>query len=59
MAAAAGIAGPYVFAGPTRFGGYNSDPVTFGEVLFIGAMAGVLGAVMWPIARRGRDSIDM
>lgn len=54
------IAGPYIFAGPTRLGGYNSDPLTFPEVLLTGLIAGVLGAVMWPIVRKGRNSgVDM
>lgn len=49
------IAGPYIFGGPTRFGDYNSDPLTFREVLIIGLIAGVFGALLWPVFRRGRN----
>src|SRR4051812_25416465 len=43
------IAGPYIFAGPTRFGGYNSNPITFRETAFMGIGLGLFGAFMWPI----------
>ena len=39
---AVGVAGPYVFAGPTRFGGMITTPLTVGEVFGI---AGVLSFV--------------
>jgi hypothetical protein len=47
-AAMAIIAGPYIFAGPTRYGGYNSDPITFRETLIFGIGLGIFGAFMWP-----------
>jgi hypothetical protein len=54
------IAGPYIFAGPTRFGDYNSDPLTFKAVLWIGVAAGFLGALMWPLVSKRRNTdVDM
>lgn len=54
------VAGPYIFAGPTRTGGYISDPLTFRETVFMGIALGLLGALMWPIVGRSKNSdIDM
>ena len=38
MIALVGIAGPYVFAGPTRGGGYDSSPITRDEIVWICAI---------------------
>jgi hypothetical protein len=50
------VAGPYIFAGPRRFGGYNSDPLTFRETVFIGIASGLLGALIWPVVSKAKNS---
>ena len=42
------VAGPYVFSGPTKYGGYNSNPTSFDETLFVAVIGGLLGALAWP-----------
>jgi ABC-type amino acid transport system permease subunit len=38
MTVLVGIAGPYVFAGPIRFGGYDDQPITRSELIWTPAI---------------------
>ena len=48
------IAGPYIFSGPMRFGGYNSDPTTFRETAVGGIALGLMGALIWPLVTKAK-----
>lgn len=55
-----GIAGPYVFAGRTRDGGWITSPTTGRGILGMGFALGVLGALLWPVASRAKgDDLEM
>ena len=48
------IAGPYIFSGPMRFGGYNSNPITFRETAIEGIGLGLFGALIWPLVTKAK-----
>jgi hypothetical protein len=52
---AAAIGGPYIFAGRMRGGGWDTSPMTGGEILGTGLAARVLGALLWPVVARSRS----
>jgi len=53
------IGGPCILAGPTRRGGYDSDPVTGQAILWMGLTLGVLGALLWPVVVKAKGHEDL
>ena len=54
------IGGPCVLAGPRRYGGYNSDPLTGKEIVVIALMLGVVFALAVPFLSKAKGhDIDM
>jgi hypothetical protein len=49
------IAGPYVFSGPMRGGGYNSNPTTLRETVLLALGLGFFGAFLWPVVSKARN----